>query len=78
MAFVYFHQTVAEIKDGIQALSNMMVLLETLPQAFREGMIQDLEKEFAKTAIPIRLHKEEPVGDVAEDKANNFVTTTLQ
>lgn len=78
LAYVYFHQTVTEIKDGTQAMSNLITLLQTLAPAFRDGMMQELEDKLSQSAFPVHFQREEaPVIDPTESKAN-FVSATLQ
>jgi len=78
MAYVLFHQTLSELKDGIQALSSLMNLLSTLNPAFRDGMINELEQELLKAAIPIHIQRGDPAEEKSVKNKNNFVSQTIQ
>lgn len=78
MAYVLFHQCLAEMKDGVNAMSNLLRLLSTLHPSFQQGMIKELEEAFAKTAIPIRIHRDESDKGLSSETENNFVSQTIQ
>lgn len=79
LAYAYFHQAVAEIKDGTQAMMNLVQLLQTLAPAFREGMMQELETELLESAFPVHFQREMQAPIPGDTKhANKFVTATLQ
>jgi tetratricopeptide (TPR) repeat protein len=79
LAYVYLHQTLSQIKDGTQALMNLMKLIPSLHPSYGQGMMKTLEEELSTSAFPVHFVKdlaESPVGDL-KDKKENFVSSTI-